>query len=99
LRDLSTEDLRLLVGQNIGLHYLIPLALDLLEVDPWSEGDFYRGDLLMSVVQVETSFWSEHPEAVGRYQAVLDSIEEQWAFYREEILPKWSGVFGGSPSI
>jgi protein TonB len=47
----------------------------------------------MSVVQVETSFWSEHPEAVGRFQAVLDSIEEQWAFYRKKILPiMWGGV-------
>ena len=31
LGDLTPEDLRLLIGQDVGLEYLIPLALDLLE--------------------------------------------------------------------
>jgi hypothetical protein len=87
-----------LIGQNIGLPYLVPLALNKLEIDPWSEGDFQRGDLLKSVVQVEASFWSEHPGSVGRFQAVLNGIEEQWAFYQREVLPKWSEIFGGSTS-
>ena len=41
LQELSCEDLRLLIGQKVGLPYLVPLALDALEFDPLEEGDLY----------------------------------------------------------
>lgn len=62
LRELSTENLRILIGQQIGLRYLLPMALNLLQADPFVAGDFYRGDLLMSVLRAEASFWRAHPE-------------------------------------
>lgn len=46
LADLSAENLRILIGQQIGLRYLVPMALDLLRRDPFAAGDFYPGDLL-----------------------------------------------------
>lgn len=62
LADLSAENLRILIGQQIGLRYLVPMALDLLRRDPFAAGDFYPGDLLMSVLRVESGFWRAHPE-------------------------------------
>jgi hypothetical protein len=60
LVDFTTEDLRVMVGQSIGLQFLIPHALDRLEVDPLAEGDLYPGDLLCSVLRVEAAFWRRH---------------------------------------
>jgi len=34
LRDFTVEDLRIMIGQNIGLNYLIPLAIEHLGSSP-----------------------------------------------------------------
>lgn len=59
--ELTNEQLRLLISQNIGLDYLIGIALEKLEQDICAEGDFYKGDLLYSVSRVSTEFWSKKP--------------------------------------
>ena len=46
LNELTTEDLRIMIGQQIGLDYLVPLALETLTQDIWAEGDFFEGYLL-----------------------------------------------------
>ncbi len=61
LRDLAPEDLRLLLGQTIGLAYLVPLALDHLTVDPFTAGRNYPGDLLEMLLLLPTSYWNENP--------------------------------------
>ena len=57
LEDFTIEDLRLMIGQNESLNYLIPLALEKLEENILAEGDFYKGDLLLSVVNSRSEFW------------------------------------------
>src|SRR5260221_5351491 len=51
--EFTTEDLRIMIGQNIGLKYLFPPVLELLENNPMVEGDFYAGDLLTSAIRVD----------------------------------------------
>ncbi len=46
LQELSNEEIRLLIGQKLGLKYLLPLAVDILKTDPLIEVTFYPGDLL-----------------------------------------------------
>lgn len=58
----TTEDLRIMIGQSIGLDYLIPLALETLKVDLFAEGDFFEGDLLKSILSIETAFWNNNKE-------------------------------------
>lgn len=62
LRDLTVEDLRLLLGQRIGTAVLVPRALRVLADDPWAEGDFYPGDLLAAVLRLDDDYWSSHPD-------------------------------------
>src|SRR5262245_3692976 len=56
----TVENLRLMIGQEIGLEYLIPLAIEHLEANPFVEGDYYPGDLLASVVGTSLNFWTTH---------------------------------------
>lgn len=60
LQDFTTEDLRIMIGQEIGLYFLIPLAIETLTNDLFAEGDMYEGDLLKNVLEVDTKFWDNN---------------------------------------
>lgn len=57
----EVEDLRIMIEQEIGLCYLIPLALEALEDNIFAEGDLYVGALLHTVLRVDKNFWSTNP--------------------------------------
>lgn len=57
---LEIEDLRLLIGQQIGLKYLVDLTVEKLTADILAEGDYYPGDLLKSVLTIDSSYWKEN---------------------------------------
>jgi hypothetical protein len=46
--EFSVEDLRIMIGQRIGLPHLVPLAIG--EREPLAAGHYYAGDLLASVI-------------------------------------------------
>jgi hypothetical protein len=69
--EFTVEDLRIMIGQRLGLPHLVPLALNILEHDPLAEGDCYPGDLLMSLVSAE-SFMASSPELLERLLGVVD---------------------------
>jgi len=70
LRLFTVENLRIMLGQDIGSRYLVPLALGHLEADPFVAGDFYPGDLLCAVLSLPREFWSANPELRRRVAAV-----------------------------
>ena len=74
LKDFTVEDLRIMVGQNIGLKYLIPLAIEVLDDNPLAEGDFYEGDLLCAVLTVEHSFWDKYANHHSKIAEILKSV-------------------------
>lgn len=51
-----------MIGQNIGLKYLIPLAIEKLQENNLSEGEFYKGDLLNAVLTVDSNYWKDNKE-------------------------------------
>jgi hypothetical protein len=69
--ELTTEDLRIMLGQQVGVAILTPYALDVLERDPLAEGDFYPGDLLKSVVTLPVDHWREHADQAVRLDGVI----------------------------
>ena len=60
LDEYSIENLRMMIGQQIRLEFLIPLAIEKLQEDILAEGDFYPGDLLSSVLRVSSNFWRQN---------------------------------------
>ncbi|WP_197464082.1 contact-dependent growth inhibition system immunity protein [Rufibacter sp. DG15C] len=62
LKDFETEDLRIMIGQNIGLKYLVPIALDKLDGNILSDGDLYDGDLLQAVLKSDKGYWKAEKE-------------------------------------
>ncbi|MEM9060371.1 MAG: contact-dependent growth inhibition system immunity protein [Pseudomonadota bacterium] len=51
LGDFSVEDLRIMLGQSIGAKYLLPKAIEILRENPFAEGDFFEGDLLVAIAR------------------------------------------------
>lgn len=76
LRDLNVEDLRLMITQEIGLRYLVPIALTRLARDPFASGDIGFGDLLLSVIQVRGEFWEMHPDFRSELDIVVTDVAE-----------------------
>jgi hypothetical protein len=72
--DFTVEDLRVMIGQDIGSHVLVPVALEVLDKDPLAEGDFYPGDLLHSLLRLEAAFWSQEGEYRDRLSRILRGI-------------------------
>jgi hypothetical protein len=65
-----------MIGQNIGLEYLVPLALERLRRDPFAAGDCYPGDLLGSVLKVQSSFWKQRPDLRQAVEALVALIPD-----------------------
>jgi CDI immunity proteins len=73
LREFTAENLRIMIGQQIGLPYLVFVALELLRSDPFTAGDFYEGDLLAAVLRAESAFWREHHDLRQQAAEVAES--------------------------
>jgi hypothetical protein len=61
LERLTASDLRILIGQDVGLRFLIPIALEALRAQPMLEAEYYSGDLLASAMRVERRYWASAP--------------------------------------
>ena len=68
--ELDLSDIRFLIGQNSGLKYLVPLAIEKLKENLFVEVEYYPGDLFCSLLLInnEPNYWSEH------------------SFYRQELI-------------
>ena len=71
---LDIEGLRILLGQQVGVDALTPLALTRLEDDPLAEGDFYPGDLLVAVLRLPAGHWRARPDQLARLRKVIDAL-------------------------
>jgi len=72
LRDLTVEDLRMMIAMGIGLEYLIPTSLERLHDHPFAWSSPYPCDLLVTVLAVERRFWQGHPDLREQVAAVAD---------------------------
>ena len=82
LEELTTEDLRLMIGQNFSLDYLIPIAIEKLKENILAEGNFYPGDLLQNVLRIEHRYWIDH---VDQYKVLKRLYEDRHAFIQSRV--------------
>jgi hypothetical protein len=74
---LTPDDLRLLIGQQIGVEILLRHALALLASDPLVEGDFYPGDLLVAVLRLPPEYWAAHPVQANALQKIAQTARHE----------------------
>ncbi|PWI09395.1 hypothetical protein DIZ27_16995 [Streptomyces sp. NWU339] len=74
--ELTVEDMRLLIGQDIGLPYLLPLALEVLRDNPMAEGDMYEGDLLSAVLTRNPAVWTGSSELDRELRVIVSELTD-----------------------
>ncbi len=93
MADFSIEDLRLAIGQKMGLRFLVPLAMDRLRQNPLSEGNLYPGDLLRSVLRVPLETWAE-TEDLRFLAADVPSIARRFLDYAKGMDEEQREILG-----
>jgi len=56
------------------LRHLVPIALQYLHDDPLAEGDYYPGDLLATVLRVNSDFWQQRPDLNHELGNIVDAL-------------------------
>jgi hypothetical protein len=99
LNEFSVEDLRIVIGQEIGLPFLVPLAVEQLEQNPLADGDLYEAALLDVVLRVSESFWESHPELSQRMSDVFMRVKNILAVLDDSDRQVIQGVLERSSPI
>lgn len=87
LREFTAEDLRFMLVQQNSLTILMPMALDVLDADPFAGGDMYEGALLNAAVRVTPQFWRDHPRLWYRLDAVLLVVRQVHETLERDVFP------------
>lgn len=93
LKEFTVENLRIMIGQELSLPYLLPLAFEKLEANPFAQGDFFPGDLLLTVLRVKSEFWQAHPDLFDELSDLMSGVQRQMEFVNKEVLPAWAAHF------
>ncbi len=76
ISQLTDEQIRLLISQKIGIQYLIKIALNKLEQNILTEGDFYKGDLLIAVSNLPAEFWNKNQNEFWVFKNLIENNSE-----------------------
>lgn len=76
IAELTDEQIRLLISQQIGTEHLIGIALEKLERNILTECDFYEGDLLVAVSNLPTEFWNENQSEFQKFKKLVELNSE-----------------------
>lgn len=71
LSALSKEEIRLLIGQKIGLRYLIPMALSVIAENPLAEITYFEGDLLLQLLRLSEEDWEQNRADLECFRAII----------------------------
>jgi hypothetical protein len=96
LRSLSDDELRLAIGQEVGVPFILDLAFERLSNEPLLDGGCYPGDILSSLIRADQSIWAERPhlrESLAKlYSRALDAPPEVNDAFRESLALPESGA-------
>jgi hypothetical protein len=77
MKDLSSNDLRLLASQNIGLSFILPYAIKILKENILEDAWYYPGDLLFAVLNVDKTFWKSHNDVYKEMIELLKNFRSE----------------------
>ncbi|MCP4619211.1 MAG: hypothetical protein GY844_22580 [Bradyrhizobium sp.] len=75
---LRQSDLRLLIGQKIGLKYVVPKAMAIISKDALIETEHFPGDLLCALLKIDSDYWSQKTEELKWLMSVAQSVANQY---------------------
>lgn len=89
LKDLTNGEVRLAVGQKVGLPIILEVAIARLRADPLLEADYYPGDLLAALVQIDEDAWGSRTalraELADLFRQAMDRSTDAGDAFREGL--------------
>ncbi|WP_405799239.1 contact-dependent growth inhibition system immunity protein [Streptomyces sp. NBC_01506] len=84
---LSAHEMARMIGQDVGLPWLLPLALEILQdtAQEQSDGGFYDDDLLTAVLTRGSEIWRSFPDLVGEVKELLDILDDKSPYIQSSI--------------
>lgn len=74
LIEFEGSDLLRMISQDIGIEYLIPIAIELLRVDPLADRDVYPGSLLGALLEASYKYWDKNPNLREEIEKMYNKI-------------------------
>jgi hypothetical protein len=71
LPEYGLDDIRFMIGQEIGAEYLTPIAINNLKTNILLEAEYYEGDLLNIIFKLHESFWEQHSYIASAFIKLL----------------------------
>ena len=75
LAQFTLPDISVALIQQVGVSYVIPMAIDVVEQDPFAASRFYEGDLLCALLQIPNDYWAAHEQLRDRVGRVYERAE------------------------
>ncbi|MFE1862182.1 contact-dependent growth inhibition system immunity protein [Streptomyces anandii] len=87
IKALGVEDLRRLIGQDVGLRWLLPVALDILRKTAPDEAvtGWYDDDLLSAVLTRKESVWRSAPELATHLDETVTMLTDLSPYIQREV--------------
>jgi hypothetical protein len=73
IKDLTPEACRLLIEQEIGIEYVLPTAIEMLEENILISGDLYDGDLLNTVANIKVIYWDKNKTLLYKFKMLFET--------------------------
>ncbi len=77
LKYLSNEEIRCLIGQKIGLKYLLPIAVDILKNEPLIDITYFEGDLLLTLFRLNVKDWKYNQNELRNFIVIVQDNHSQ----------------------
>lgn len=90
LKDLDAGQICLLINQDAGREYVLPLAIDILRENPLVEASNYRGDLLAACLRLDPAFWADHRDMWVDLFQILEELKSTI----DDLKPDWDHFVG-----
>ncbi|HOY11898.1 MAG TPA: contact-dependent growth inhibition system immunity protein [Saprospiraceae bacterium] len=81
LSELNNDDIAMMIRQQFSLDYLVPLAIEKLEVDPLAFGECgTEGAIMEAILKIDADFWMINEGYWTIVKRILDNYAECWSF-------------------
>jgi len=72
LDELGLEDVCKACRQQIHLEHIVPMALQILKIEPLA-GEMYDGELLVALKSIPSDYWHAHADEVLSLKPIIES--------------------------
>lgn len=81
LNALTNDDIAMMLRQQFSLDYLVPLAIDKLQLDILSHGEAdSEGAIMEAILKIPASFWASNQDYWATIKQLLDDNTSVWTF-------------------